>query len=42
MEPDFLDFLRLSGGIARATQKEAALLKAIADHELEQFRNGFS
>ena len=42
MDPDFLDFLRLSGGIVKARHEEAALLKEFADHELEEFRNGFS
>ena len=42
MDPDFLNFLRLSGGIVRASQEEATLLKKLVDHELEQFRNGFS
>jgi hypothetical protein len=42
MDPDFLDFLRLSGGIVKAGQEEATWLKQLADHELEQFHEGFS
>jgi len=42
MDPDFLNFLRLSGGIVKASQEEATLLKKLVDHELEQFRKGFS
>jgi hypothetical protein len=41
MEPDFLDFLRLSGRIVRASEEEAASLKEFTDHELDQFRKGF-
>ncbi|NTV32641.1 MAG: hypothetical protein HGA50_05050 [Deltaproteobacteria bacterium] len=36
---DFLDFLRLSARIVRATEEEAASLKEFTDHELAQFRD---
>jgi len=42
MDCRFLDFLRLSGGIAKATEEEARLLKVFVDQELAQFRDGFS
>jgi hypothetical protein len=42
MDRDFLDFLRLSGRIVKASLEEATSLKVLADHELEQFRNGSS
>jgi len=38
MTTDFLDFLRLSARIVRATEEEAASLKEFTDHELAQFR----
>ena len=42
MDPDFLDFLRLSGRIVKASMEEATSLKELVDHELEQFRKGFN
>jgi hypothetical protein len=42
MDRDFLDFLRLSGRIVKASLEEATSLKELADHELEQFRSGSS
>jgi hypothetical protein len=39
METDFLDFLRLSGRILRATEEEAASLKERTDRELARFRD---
>jgi|GEM_PF-134934 len=41
LDPDFLNFLRLSGHIARATEEEAVSLKEFTDHELARFRDGF-
>jgi hypothetical protein len=41
MDSDFLDFLRLSGRIAKAPEEEARSLKEFVDHELAEFRNGF-
>jgi hypothetical protein len=41
MDTDFLDFLRLSGRIVRATEEEAAALKEFTDHELARFRDEF-
>jgi len=38
MTTDFLDFLRLSARIVRATEEEAASLKEFTDHELAQLR----
>jgi len=39
MTTDFLDFLRLSARVVRATEEEAASLKEFTDHELAQFRD---
>jgi len=39
MDADFLDFLRLSGRILRATEEEAASLKERTDRELARFRD---
>ena len=41
LDADFLDFLRLSGRIVRATEEEAAALKEFTDHELARFRDEF-
>jgi hypothetical protein len=41
MERDFLDFLRLSGRVVKASDEEAASLKEFTDHELDQFRDEF-
>jgi hypothetical protein len=41
MTADFLDFLRLSARIVRATEEEAASLKEFTDHALAQFRDEF-
>jgi hypothetical protein len=41
MERDFLDFLRLSGRVLKASEEEAASLKEFTDHELDQFRDEF-
>jgi hypothetical protein len=41
MERDFLDFLRLSGRILKASEEEAASLKEFTDHELDKFRDEF-
>jgi hypothetical protein len=41
MEPDFLDFVRLSGRITKASEEEAASLKEFTDHEVAQFRDEF-
>ena len=40
MDTDFLDFLRLSGRIAKAPPEEAVSLKEFVDHELKRFRDG--
>jgi hypothetical protein len=40
MDPDFLDFIRLSGRTAKADQEEAQSLKEFVDHELAEFREG--
>ena len=37
MDPDFLDFMRLSGHIVKATEQEAASLKKYVDCELAEF-----
>jgi hypothetical protein len=42
MDSRFLDFLRLSGGAAKATEGEATSMKLFVDRELAQFRDGFS
>lgn len=39
MDPDFLNFLRLSCRVARATEEEAVSLKEFTDHELHRFRD---
>ena len=41
LDTDFLDFLRLSGRILRATEEEVRSLKEFTDHELAQFRDEF-
>jgi hypothetical protein len=41
MEPDFLDFVRLSGRITKASEEEAVSLKEFTDHEVAQFRDEF-
>jgi hypothetical protein len=41
MDADFLDFLRLSGHILKASEEEATSLKEFVDHELAEFLNGF-
>ena len=38
LDRDFLDLLRLSARISRATQKDALALKELVDRELEEFR----
>ncbi|MGE5840772.1 MAG: hypothetical protein ACM335_00735 [Deltaproteobacteria bacterium] len=40
MDPDFLNFLRLSSGVVRATEEEALSLKELTDQELARFRSG--
>jgi hypothetical protein len=42
MDPDFLDFVRLSGHIVRASEEEGTSLKAFVDHELAVFRYGIT
>jgi hypothetical protein len=42
MEKDFLDFLRLSGHVSKASEEEATSLKDFVDQELADFRNGFA
>jgi hypothetical protein len=41
MERDFLDFLRLSGRVVKASEEEAASLKEFTDHALAPFRDEF-
>jgi hypothetical protein len=41
MDPGFLDFLRLSGHIVRASEEEATMLKDFVDRELAHFRSEF-
>jgi hypothetical protein len=38
MDPDFLDFMRLSGRISKADEEEATLLKEFVDHDLAEFK----
>ena len=41
MDPDFLDFVRLSGRLVKATEEEARSLKEFVDQELTDFRGQF-